>query len=109
MNNPARSCALGQPLEPKASSLDHVVWSRTWSAHDFSSSFVIFTAIDFSARTSMNIQITITPLAAILIAAVAPGTHLSGAALRLVANSSPFLLLLAVWIASMFTIRERRR
>ena len=58
-----------------------------------------------------SIKITITPLAAILIAAVVivwivAGTHPSRTTLRLLANATPFLLLVAAWIVLLVTRRS---
>jgi hypothetical protein len=59
-----------------------------------------------------SIKITITPLGAILIAAVAiiwivAGSHLSHTMLRMLAESTPFLLLLGTWIVGLMVLRHR--
>src|ERR1700733_888261 len=66
------SRTLGQPFQPYATALDPVVRRCHGPVTDFSASDVIFTALAFSTRTDMNvtIKITLTPLSAILIAAV---------------------------------------
>jgi hypothetical protein len=62
----------------------------------------------------MNINITISPLGAILIAALAilwivAGIHPSHAVVRLVSDATPFLLLAATWLVLLAMLRRPLR
>ncbi|MGA2877542.1 MAG: hypothetical protein ABSG13_01185 [Bryobacteraceae bacterium] len=59
----------------------------------------------------MNIKITITPLSATLISVVVivwilAGTHPAHSTLWLLAKATPFLLLMATWIAGLAMLRR---